>query len=205
MSVNEPVNQNPEEFKPIEPEPVQPPLGVPQPQPVIFDQPETAMPGSAEFNANYQRFADTASRQMNDAADAIRRGEFIADSVVDPAADSDDKLVALLDYVVPVLLPLIVLLSESSQKRPFQRYHAVQSLGLSGFMFVFGIVLSIATGVLSFIPVVGWIVGALMLCLTPILFVMAVVAVFYYGFQAYQGKRFSIPVVTNFLLNQGWL
>lgn len=202
-----------EQMNPIEPEPVQPPLGAPQPQPVPFDQPagdfglptSGSTPGSAEFNSNYQRFAETASKQMTDAADAIRRGEFIADSVVDPSADSDDKLVALLAYLVPVLLPIIVLLSESSQKRPFQRYHAVQSLGMTGFMVVFGIVLSIAAGVLGFIPVVGWVVGALMFCVTPILFLMGVVAVFYYGFQAYQGKRFSIPVVTNFLLNQGWL
>ncbi len=193
-----------DEIKPIEPEPVQPPLGVSQPEPVSLED-TTPSPGSAEFNSNYQRFADSAGQQMSDAADAIRRGEFIADSVVDPSADSDDRLVALLDYVVPVLLPVIVLLSESSHKRPFQRYHAVQSLGLSGLMVILAIMLGIATTVLAIVPVIGKLVAGLMFCLTPILFVLAVVAVFYYGFQAYQGKRFSIPVVTNFLLNQGWL
>jgi uncharacterized membrane protein len=66
-------------------------------------------------------------------------------------------------------------------------------------------VLSIATGILQIVPVVGMIVGALMFCLSPILFLMAVVAAVYYGFQAYQGKRFAIPVVTNFMVNQGWL
>lgn len=187
-----------------DPEPVQPPVGAGPAQPISFDA-GTPAPGSAEFNSNYQRFAETAGQQMNDAADAIRRGEFITDSVVDTSADNDDRLVSLLCYVVPVLLPVIVMFSESSQKRPFQRYHAVQSLGLSGFMVVLGIVLSIATAILQIIPVVGMIGGALMFCLSPILFLMAVVAAFYYGFQAYHGKRFAIPVVTNFLVNQGWL
>ena len=201
MTMNDP-NTNPQWEN--EPEPVQPPMGAGPAQPISFDA-GTPAPGSAEFNSNYQRFAETAGQQMNDAADAIRRGEFITDSVVDASADSDDKLVALLCYIVPVLLPVIVMLSESSQKRPFQRYHAVQSLGLSGFMVVLGVVLSIATGILQIVPVVGMIVGALMFCLSPILFLMAVVAAFYYGFQAYHGKRFAIPVVTNFLVNQGWL
>ncbi len=195
-------NPNPEWE--TDPEAVQPPMGAGPAQPISFDSGSPA-PGSAEFNSNYQRFAETAGQQMNDAADAIRRGEFIADSVVDASANSDDRLVSLLCYIVPVLLPVIVMLSESSQKRPFQRYHAVQSLGLSGFIVVLAIVVSIATGILQIIPIVGLIVGALMFCLSPILFLMAVVAAFYYGFQAYQGKRFAIPVVTNFLVNQGWL
>lgn len=201
MTYSDP-NTNPQREN--EPEPIQPPVGAGPAQPISFDA-DTPAPGSAEFNSNYQRFAETAGQQMNDAADAIRRGEFITDSVVDTSADNDDRLVSLLCYVVPVLLPVIVMLSESSQKRPFQRYHAVQSLGLSGFMVVLGIVLSIATAILQIIPAVGTLVGALMFCLSPILFLMAVVAAFYYGFQAYQGKRFAIPVVTNFLVNQGWL
>ena len=182
---------------------VLPPLGAGSVnQPVNIDQPE---PGSPESHTNYQRFADEAGKQLNEAADAIRRGEFISDSVVDPSADKDDRLVGLLSYVVPVLLPLIVLFSESSARRPFQRYHAIQSLGLSGALIVVSIVITIVTGILGVIPVIGWAVSALMLCLTPILFLMLIVAMVYYGVQAYQGRRFAIPVVTNFLVNQGWM
>lgn len=194
-----------EEQIPIQPDPLQPPSGA-GPSPNEQASGSVSIDASSgAFDSNYQRFADTASKQMNDAADAIRRGEFITDSVVDPTANADDRLVALLDYVVPVLLPVIVLLSESSKKRPFQRYHAVQSLGLSGLMVVLMVAISVVTAVLGIIPVIGWIVGALVFCLTPIVFFMAIVAVVYYGVQAYQGKRFSVPVVTNFLLNQGWL
>jgi uncharacterized membrane protein len=197
----------PQPVAPVQPlppvQPVTPPLGdVNVSRPVSIDN---VTPGSPESQNNYQRFADEAGKQLNEAAEAIRRGEFISESVVDPSADKDDRLVGLLNYVVPVLLPLIVLFSESSARRPFQRYHAVQSLGLSGGLIVASIVVAIVTGVLQVIPIIGWIVGALVLCLTPILFLMMIVAMVYYGAQAYQGKRFAIPVVTNFLVNQGWL
>lgn len=194
------MSENP---NPIEPEAVQPPIGYDSGnKPVTIDPPAGA---NADFNSNYQRFADSAGKQMTDAAEAVRRGEFISDSVADPTANADDRLVALLAYVVPVLLPIIILLSESSQKRPFQRYHAIQSLGLTGAMVIASVALGIATTILGVIPVVNFVVGILMLCLTPILFIMATVAVIYYGMQAHQGKRFAIPVVTNFLANQGWL
>lgn len=187
--------------------PVAPPVSAPagnaqQGTPVSI---EDTSPGSAEFNNNYQRFADSAGKQMEEAADAIRRGEFVRDAVVDPTADSDDRLVGLLNYVVPVLLPAIVLMSESSEKRPFQRFHAVQSLGLSAAMILIGIAVGIVSMVLGVIPVINIIAAVALFCLTPVLFLMAIVAVIYYGVQAYQGKRFAIPGVTNFLINQGWL
>jgi uncharacterized membrane protein len=191
-----------DELKPENPQTVQPPLGAQGPEkPVEIENVGTG----ADFSNNYQKIADAAGKQMNEAADALRKGELTRNAFVDPTADSDDRLVAFLCYVVPVLLPIIVLLSESSQKRSYQRFHAIQSLGLSGFIVVIALAVTIVTGVLQVIPILGWAVGALMLCLSPILFLMAVVAVVYYGIQAYQGKRFEIPVVTNFLVNQGWL
>ncbi len=194
--------QTPPQSVPVQPTPVNPPPGAQQGTPVTI---EDTSPGSAEFNNNYQKFADSAGKQMEEAADAIRRGEFVRDAVVDPSADSDDRLVGLLNYVVPVLLPAIVLLSESSAKRPFQRFHAVQSLGLSAAIILVGIVLGIVSAVLGVIPIINIIAGIALVCLTPILFLMAFVAVVYYGVQAYQGKRFVIPGVTSFLINQGWL
>jgi len=171
-------------------------------RPVSIDTPA---PGTPESQTNYHRFADEAGRQFNEAADAIRRGEFISESVVDPSADKDDRLVGLLNYVIPVLLPLIVLFSESSVRRPFQRYHAIQSLGLSAFLIILSIAVTVVATVLQVIPVIGWLVAAVLLCLTPILFLALGIAVIYYGVQAYQGRRFAIPVVTHFLINQGWL
>lgn len=166
---------------------------------------QSAPQGSTGDATNYQRMADTAARQVGEAADAFRRGEFMRDATVDPEADQDDRLVAMLAYVVPVLLPIIVLLSESSKKRSFQHYHAVQSLGLTIGMTLLSIALALGTAILQIVPIIGWLVGVLMFCLSPILFLMGIVAIFYYGYQAYQGKRFTIPAVTSYLHDQGWL
>lgn len=194
-----------EEQIPIQPDPLQPPSGA-GPSPNEQASGSVSIDASSgAFDSNYQRFADTASKQMNDAADAIRRGEFITDSVVDPTANADDRLVALLDYVVPVLLPVIVLLSESSKKRPFQRYHAVQSLALMLSFIALAAAVGIGATLFQIVPVIGWLIGMVVLCLTPIAYLMGVVALLYYGYQAYQGKRFAIPGLASFLRDQGWI
>lgn len=155
------------------------------------------------------RVAENAREQAGVAADALRRGEFMHDATVDAEASRDDKLIALLSYVtqivIPLIMPIIVLLSESSKKRPFQRYHAVQSLSLSLLFIALAAAATIGTGIIQVIPLIGQLVALLMLCLMPIAWFMAVIALLYYGYQAYQGKRFSIPGLTSMLRDQGWL
>ncbi|MGC8787917.1 MAG: hypothetical protein ACP5Q1_10875, partial [Anaerolineae bacterium] len=52
-----------------------------------------------------------------------------------PAKDvtDTDRLMAALAYatqvIVPVVVPAVMLLAEESKKRPFQKFHAIQSLG----------------------------------------------------------------------------
>lgn len=156
-----------------------------------------------------ERMASTAREQASAAADAFRRGEFMRDAAVDPEADSDDRLIALLCYVtqmvIPLIMPVLVLMSESSKKRPFQRFHAVQSLALVSLFVLMSLLVTIGTAIVSIIPVVGWLIGLTVLCLSPIAVLMGYFAVGYYGFQAYQGKRFGIPGLTSFLKDQGWL
>jgi uncharacterized membrane protein len=153
--------------------------------------------------------ASNAKEQASAAADALRRGEFMRDAAVDPEADSDDKLIALLCYVtqmvIPLVMPVLVLMSESSKKRPFQRFHAVQSLALVSLFVLLSLLITIGTAIISIIPVVGWLIGLAVLCLSPIAVLMGYFAVGYYGFQSYQGKRFGIPGLTTFLKDQGWL
>lgn len=156
-----------------------------------------------------ERAAEVAREQANEAAGALRRGEFMQDVGVDPAANRDDKLIALLAYatqiVIPVVMPVIVLLSESSKKRPFQRYHAVQSLALMLSFIALAAAVGIGATLFQIVPVIGWLIGMVVLCLTPIAYLMGVVALLYYGYQAYQGKRFAIPGLTSFLRDQGWI
>ena len=87
---------------------------------------------------------------------------------------------------VPIV-GIIVLLSDSMKNNPFLRLHAVQSLAL-------GVVLFIVTLVISFTGI-----GA---CLAPFLWLGVTL---YYAYQAYQGKNFSIPFVTDFCRNQKWI
>jgi uncharacterized membrane protein len=165
--------------------------------------------GSAQQRTPVERIADSAREQATHAAEAFRKGEFLHDANVDISASPDDRLIALLSYatqiMVPLVMPVIVLLSESSKKRPFQRYHAVQSLALALFFGLAGVLIGIASLVVMVVPLVGWLVGVLLMCLIPIGWAMAVIAMLYYGYQAYQGKRFAIPGLTSFLRDQGWL
>lgn len=156
-----------------------------------------------------ERVASQAYAHSTEAAEALRKGELMQNSTVDVLADSDDRLIALLSYVtqilIPVIMPIIVLLSESSKKRPFQRYHAVQSLAFVMLFWALMIMVGIGTTILQIIPVIGFLVGLMMFCLVPVAWIGGLVLLIYYGFQAYAGKRFAIPGLTSFLRDQGWL
>ena len=181
------------------------------------EQPQPgAQPGGEDKRVEQtpvERMASTAYAQAGEAADAFRRGELMQQSTVDPLADGDDRLIALLSYVtqliLPVIMPIIVLVSESSKKRPFQRYHAVQSLALVLIFWAIFLVAGMAVTVFQFIPVLGWLLGWLaglvFFCLTPMYFIAGIGLLLYYGYQAYQGRRFAIPGLTSFLKDQGWL
>ncbi len=157
-----------------------------------------------------ERMASSAYTQAGQAADALRRGELTQNSQIDSLADSDDRLIAMLSYVtqlvLPVIMPIIVLLSESSKKRPFQRYHAVQSLALVIVFWGVFILASVGIGIIQIIPFLGWFIGIFaFFCISPLYFLGGIALMLYYGYQAYKGRRFAIPGLTSFLRDQGWL
>ena len=100
---------------------------------------------------------------------------------------SDDKLWALLAYVLTPIVPIIVLLMEDKKNRPFIRAHNAQALAWGLINLVAGTIL---TTVLFFCfgapSLIIWLVGC------------------YWGYQGYQGKLVKIPVITDFVKNQGW-
>lgn len=156
-----------------------------------------------------EQFADSARAQAGAAADSLRRGEFMQDAAIDISADGDDRLIALLCYVtqvlIPLVMPVLVLLSASSKKRPFQRFHAIQSLALSLIFILLGLLMGIGSTIMALVPIIGWLIVSVVFCLTPLLVLMAFLALVYYGYQAYQGKRFAIPGLTSFLQDQNWI
>jgi uncharacterized membrane protein len=98
---------------------------------------------------------------------------------------SDDKLWAMLAYILTPIVPIIIMLMEDKKNRPFIRAHNAQALVVGVVNFVLGIVLSF-TVVLACVPLLVWIV-----CI-------------YWGIQAYGGKTVEIPVITNWVKSQGW-
>jgi uncharacterized membrane protein len=105
-----------------------------------------------------------------------------------PAPDNDinenDRLMAALSYPIPIVA-IVILLSETNKVRPFQKFHAVQSLAYWVPLGIIGIVLSTVTCGLSFIIV--WLVS------------------FWPAYKAYQGEYMELPVLTDFIRNQGWV
>ena len=96
---------------------------------------------------------------------------------------SDDRLWAALAYVFSPLVPIIIFVMEDKKSRPFIRAHNAQAL-------VAGIAL--------------WVIGSVVSTFTCGLGFFVWILLLYWAYQAYQGKTVSIPVVTDFVKNQGW-
>jgi uncharacterized membrane protein len=104
-----------------------------------------------------------------------------------PDVTSDDKLWALLAYVLTPIVPIIILLMEDKKNRPFIRAHNAQALAWGIVNIVGGTILSTVLFFCIGLPsILIWLVGV------------------YWGYKAYQGEMVEIPVITNFVKNQGW-
>lgn len=89
----------------------------------------------------------------------------------------DDKLWSLLSYIFCPLIGIIVLLIEDKKNRPFIKYNAVVSIILG----ILGVLLSWA-------------------CIGILVWVYAI----YLGIKSYQGELVQVPVISDFVRNQGW-
>ena len=121
-----------------------------------------------------------------------------------PTTDND-KLLAAIAYIFWPLA-VIILVSEANRERPFQRYHAVQALGLDVVIAVvcaflgcfYGIIVAIASAIADFL-------GAMLSCLAAPFWLIPAVILFWCAYRAYKGEKFAIPVLTEFMQGQGWL
>ena len=95
-----------------------------------------------------------------------------------PDVTSDDKLWAMLGYVFPIIA-IVVLFMEDKKNRPYIKFNAVQSL--------------VATVVLSILATVTFGCGSILF-----------LALFWWAYQAYQGQDVKIPMISDFIRNQGW-
>jgi uncharacterized protein len=99
---------------------------------------------------------------------------------------SDDRLWTLLGYIFAPIIPIVVLFMEDKKNRPFIKAHNAQALAL-------GVVEWVINIILSFV-VIG--------CITSVL---TIILNIYLGVKANRGEVFEIPVITNFVRNQGWM
>jgi len=89
----------------------------------------------------------------------------------------DDKLWSLLSYIFCPLIGIIVLLIEDKKNRPFIKYNAIVSIILG----ILGVILSWA-------------------CIGILVWFYAI----YLGIKSYQGELVQVPVISDFVRNQGW-
>jgi uncharacterized membrane protein len=112
----------------------------------------------------------------------------MADVNPQPAVDitDDDKLWSLLSWIFTPLVPIIVLLLEDKKVRPFIKYNAMQAL-------VLGILNMVVSGILGAV-IIGCFIG-----------VAVFVYMVYLGVQSYNGNWVTVPMLTDFCKNQGWI
>lgn len=95
-----------------------------------------------------------------------------------PDISSDDKLWAMLGYLFPIIA-VIVLFMEDKKSRPYIKFNAVQSIAAT---VAFTIISTVTLG-----------------CGSIIFFVML-----WWAYQAYQGQDIKVPMISDFIRNQGW-
>jgi uncharacterized membrane protein len=117
-------------------------------------------------------------------------------------ANDQDRLMALLAYLIGWIVSLIILVSNDMKMRPFQRFHAVNALAFDIAWYVIWVILCIACTVVSAVTL-G--VGGLASCLLVIPLIAWIALKIWYGVLAYQGNYFEIPYLTNFCRQQHWI
>jgi uncharacterized membrane protein len=103
--------------------------------------------------------------------------------LIETEPTSDERLFAALAYVFSPIVPILLLFSEELKQRPFIRAHNIQAL------------------------IAGAVLGIIMFFLVPFTLgcgAIAWVIMLYWAYKAYQGNYINIPVLTDFVKNQGW-
>ncbi len=119
------------------------------------------------------------------AGEKAEKAEAKPAAAASPGLTDESKLWAALCYVVPVLMFLIVYITEDKKKDKFIYFHAWQSLLLALGTWVVAMVVTVVT------------FGIGGLCFPLLLLVYL-----YFAYKAYQGERFVLPVVGEYAEKQ---
>jgi uncharacterized membrane protein len=111
-----------------------------------------------------------------------------------PAAASaplEENIAGMLAYIT-IIPAIIFLVVEPYNRNRFVRFHSFQNLLFHVAMIVLGVALGIASAVLHFIPMIGWIVVVL---LVPLCWLGVFVVWLLLLIKAYQHQMFKLPVI----------
>ncbi len=102
-------------------------------------------------------------------------------------SSSESNLWAALCYILSILVPLFVLLTEKKNDK-FVAFHAYQSLILTVPMVIYFIVMGVLSGVLTVVTGLGGV------CVLPLFFVPLLVHLLC-GYKAFKGEKYMLPMI----------
>ena len=106
--------------------------------------------------------------------------------------DLPENLACALTYALGPLTGVLFLVLEPYNRNPRVKFHAFQSLFVSAALFVLWFALLIVTGMLAFLPIIGFVVGSLLLGIFALGWLVLWLALM---IKAYQGERWKLPVI----------
>jgi uncharacterized membrane protein len=117
------------------------------------------------------------------------------------STDLPDNLVCALAYLMGVLTGILFLVLEPYNSKPNIRFHAMQSLFFSITAFIVWFGLLLVSGVLTLLPVLGAILGSMILAL----FGLGMLAVWVLlMFKAYSGETWKLPLLGDLAEKQAY-
>lgn len=104
-----------------------------------------------------------------------------------PTSGMDENVAGLLCYILGWVTGLIFFLID---KRPFVRFHAAQSIGLSVGLFALYLVIGVLFTMLHFMSM-----GFLALAVYPLLGLLVFALWIFMMYKAYQHEKFMLPII----------
>lgn len=104
-----------------------------------------------------------------------------------------ENVAGALAYLMGPVTGIIFLVLEKNSS--FVKFHAAQSIGIFVIVFVAFIALSIVSTILSLVPIVGWIVGLVLLFVSIIAGFGGLFLWLFLMYKAYSGEEWEFPWV----------
>jgi uncharacterized membrane protein len=105
----------------------------------------------------------------------------------------EPNVAAALSYILGLITGVVFLVLEKDNR--FVRFHAAQSIAVSVIIIAVSIAVSLVSGILAFIPILGWVVVlVLTLGLTFGTFILWLLLMW----RAYQGEEWELPIAGGF-------